>query len=139
MIAELNRQRWLKQSGSETAEIAHLKRIRKRSEITSLLLSITPTPPELPPDLGLPAPYTLDVPRTAALTPTSLSLKSSLWPTVFAPRRKGESEPWTRGRTRWARDALQIVTQEAANALADGEVSRVRFFNLMNGLRMPVA
>ena len=78
--------------------------------------------PELPPALDLAPPYQLPVPRSAALTPTSLALKNALWPTVFAPRRKGEPEDWSRARARWACTAMLRVVEEAQAARAAGEV-----------------
>ena len=82
--------------------------------------------PELSPildlDLDLSPPYQLTVPRSAALTPTSLALKNALWPTVFAPRRKGEPEDWSRARAQWACAAMLRVVEEARAARAAGEV-----------------
>jgi tRNA-specific adenosine deaminase 3 len=69
-------------------------------------------------------PYSVPVPRAAALTRTSLSLKSSLWPTVFAPRRKGNPEPWSPEKVRWAQDAMQIVLGNALQSSTKGEVSQ---------------
>lgn len=89
---------------------------------TLLLTSTFPTVPELPPALDLAPPYQLPVPRSAALTPTSLALKNALWPTVFAPRRKGEPEDWSRARARWACTAMLRVVEEAQAARAAGEV-----------------
>lgn len=105
--------------------MVHLKRIRRGQSFSSLLLAFTsthPTPPPLPEDVELPAPYIVTVPRTAALTPTSLKLKSTLWPTIFAPRRKGEPEEWSRGKLKWAWEAMQFLTQEAKQALSEREV-----------------
>ena len=78
--------------------------------------------PDLPPILDLAPPYQLRVPRSAALTPTSLALKNTLWPTVFAPRRKGEPEDWSRARAQWACAAMLRVVEEARAARAAGEV-----------------
>ena len=78
--------------------------------------------PELDLDLDLAPPYRLTVPRSAALTPTSLALKNALWPTVFAPRRKGEPEDWSRARAQWACAAMLRVVDEARAARAAGEV-----------------
>lgn len=89
---------------------------------TLLLTNTSPTVPELPPDLDLASPYQLKVPRSAALTPISLALKNALWPTVFAPRRKGEPEDWSRARARWACAAMERVVEEARAARAAGEV-----------------
>jgi len=89
---------------------------------TLLLTSTSPTVPELPPDLDLSPPYQLPVPRSAALTPASLALKNALWPTVFAPRRKGEPEDWSRARAQWACAAMARVVEEARVARAAGEV-----------------
>jgi len=89
---------------------------------TLLLTSTSPTVPSLPPDLDLAPPYQLAVPRSAALTPTSLALKNALWPTVYAPRRKGEPEDWSRARARWACAAMARVLEEARAARAAGEV-----------------
>jgi hypothetical protein len=118
--------RWLKSSGLDTPTLSHLKRVRKSptgTHSTLLLTSTSPTTaPELPPDLDLAAPYQLAVPRSAALTPTSLALKNALWPTVFAPRRKGEPEDWSRARAQWACAAMVRVVEEARAARAAGEV-----------------
>jgi tRNA-specific adenosine deaminase 3 len=95
-----------------------------------MLLSITPEPPELPNELNLPQPYILAVPRTVALSLNSLHLKSTLWPTVFAPRRRGEPEQWSRGKVEWALDAMEVVVAEASRARAKGEVSN-SVFNLV--------
>lgn len=92
---------------------------------TLLLTSTSPTVPELPPDLDLSPPYQLAVPRSAALTPASLALKNALWPTVFAPRRKGEPEDWSRARAQWACAAMARVVEEARAARAAGEVRGV--------------
>ena len=81
--------------------------------------------PTLPSDL--PTPYQLPVPRSAALTPASLALKNTFWPTVFAPRRKGEPEDWTRARAHWACTAMTRVLQEAHAARATGEVPSYYF------------
>jgi tRNA-specific adenosine deaminase 3 len=85
---------------------------------------MSPTTPDLPQDLDLDLapPYQLAVPRSAALTPTSLALKNALWPTVFAPRRKGEPEDWSRARAQWACAAMLRVVEEARAARATGEV-----------------
>jgi len=120
--------RWLKQSGLEASDLGHLKRIRKLNEATTLLLNTSPFPPQIPQELHLPAPYRLDVPRTVALTQASLKLKCSLWPTFFAPVRKDEAEPWSRGKVHWARKAFQRVLEEASQAHSEGEVPSVFFF-----------
>jgi tRNA-specific adenosine deaminase 3 len=52
----------------------------------------------LPAELGLGPPVVVKVPKHPARTPTSLALKNALWPTVFAPRRKGEPDPWARAK-----------------------------------------
>ena len=117
--------RWLKSSGLDTPTLSHLKRVRKSptgTHSTLLLTSTSPTVPELPPDLDLAPPYQRAVPRSAALTPTSLALKNALWPTVFAPRRKGEPEDWSRARAQWACAAMLRVVEEARAARAAGEV-----------------
>ncbi|KDQ62574.1 hypothetical protein JAAARDRAFT_171049 [Jaapia argillacea MUCL 33604] len=117
--------RWLKQTGLDDPTLSHLKRIRKQDENTSLLLARNrPTfpLPDLPDDIGLSQPYTLSVPSTAALTLSSLKLKSSLWPTVYAPRRKGEAEEWSRGKVKWACDAMKTVVRSARRAQENGEL-----------------
>ncbi|KAI9443456.1 hypothetical protein H4582DRAFT_1196519 [Lactarius indigo] len=114
--------RWHRSSGLDTPTLAHLKRVRKSPTAahSSILLTAAPTAPTLPTDL--PPPYRLPVPRSAALTPASLALKNALWPTVFAPRRKGEPEDWTRARAHWACTAMARVVQEAHAARAAGEL-----------------
>ncbi|KAH9969902.1 cytidine deaminase-like protein [Russula dissimulans] len=117
--------KWLKSSGLDTPTLSHLKRVRKSptgTHSTLLLTSTSPTVPELPPDLDLAAPYQLAVPRSAAITPISLALKNALWPTVFAPRRKGEPEDWSRRRARWACAAMACVVEEARAARSAGEL-----------------
>ncbi|KDR82703.1 hypothetical protein GALMADRAFT_88274 [Galerina marginata CBS 339.88] len=108
--------KWLKQAGLEGPELGHLKRVRRRGENMSLLLSTTSEPPQLPQDLNLPAPYLIPVPVSSALTLPSLSLKSALWPTMYTPRRKDEPEPWTRGKTRWAWNAMKRAADMAIKA-----------------------
>lgn len=106
--------------------MAHLKRIRRQESKTTLLLTFasgSPAPPLLPESAKLPSPYVLAVPRSAALTPTSLKLKSTFWPTVYTPRRKGEAEKWSRGRTVWACEAMRHVVGEARQAQEKGEVT----------------
>jgi hypothetical protein len=120
--------RWLKSSGHDTPTLSHLKRVRKSptgTHSTLLLTSTSPTAPDLPSDLDLAPPYQLTVPRSAALTPASLALKNALWPTVFAPRRKGEPEDWSRARAQWACAAMVRVVEEARAARAAGEVRTV--------------
>ncbi|KAN0124665.1 hypothetical protein V8E53_015701 [Lactarius tabidus] len=115
---------WHRSSGLDTPTLAHLKRVRKSpiAAHSSILLTASPTAPTLPTDTDLPPPYQLPVPRSAALTPASLALKNTFWPTVFAPRRKGEPEDWTRARAHWACAAMARVIQEAHAARAAGEL-----------------
>ncbi|KAL7280180.1 hypothetical protein ACG7TL_006599 [Trametes sanguinea] len=117
--------KWLKQSGFETPSMAHLKRIRKVDNKMSLVLVLTrdhPQPPQFPETIDLPAPYMVVVPKTAALTMTSLKLKSTLWPTIYAPRKKFEPEPWSRGKARWACEAMKEVVRLARLAGEKGEL-----------------
>ncbi|KAH9851569.1 hypothetical protein C2E23DRAFT_895739 [Lenzites betulinus] len=117
--------KWLKQSGFDTPSLAHLKRIRKLGEHMSIVLILTkehPDPPSFPADIELPPPYVVTVPRTVALTMTSLKLKSSLWPTIYAPRKKFEPEPWNKGRVLWACDAMREVVRAAQTAGQQGEI-----------------
>lgn len=78
--------------------------------------------PQLPADLASPEPRIIQVPRSAALTPIALQHKTTYWPTVYAPRKKHELEPWSRGRARWAWEAMSNVIREAQTAKAKGEV-----------------
>ncbi|PPR05353.1 hypothetical protein CVT24_007967 [Panaeolus cyanescens] len=105
--------KWLKQSGLEGPELGHLKRIRKQGPTTTLLLCTGTPPPPFPENLDLPAPYLLPVPSSPALTLPSLQLKSHLWPTMYAPRRKDEAEPWTRGKLKWAWDCMKTAVDHA--------------------------
>ncbi|PBK97825.1 hypothetical protein ARMGADRAFT_1076281 [Armillaria gallica] len=89
---------------------------------TRLLLTALPTCPSPPTDFNLPDPIQLTVPTSAALTPTSLALKSSYWPTIYAPRRKGETEPWSQGKVAWARDAMSLTVAVALRAQENGEL-----------------
>ncbi|KAI0647731.1 hypothetical protein C8Q79DRAFT_999339 [Trametes meyenii] len=117
--------KWLKQSGFDIPSMAHLKRIRKSDDKMSMILILTheqPTPPILPESIELPAPYVVTVPKTAALTASSLKLKSSLWPTIYAPRKKFEPEPWSKGKVRWACEAMKEVVKRAQVAGRNGEL-----------------
>ncbi|KAF9565707.1 hypothetical protein CPC08DRAFT_683412 [Agrocybe pediades] len=110
--------KWIKQTGLDGPEMGHLKRIRKKRSSTSLVLSTSSEPPELPAELDLPAPYQLPVPTSSALTLPSLNLKSALWPTTYTPRRKDEPEPWTRDKLRWAWNAMKKTVDFAVEARA---------------------
>ncbi|KAH9160662.1 cytidine deaminase-like protein [Lactarius sanguifluus] len=94
----------------------------------------SPPPPPTPPSSSPPPRPRRYSPRTSPRptnyqsraaqrsTPASLALKNALWPTVFAPRRKGEPEDWTRARAHWACAAMARVVQEAHAARAAGEL-----------------
>lgn len=117
--------RWLKNSGLETPTMSHLKRIRKHESRLTVLLALTtecPQVPTLPNIPGLSEPYAVDVASSAALTQISLKHKNTLWPTIYAPRKKGELEQWTRGRVLWACEAMRRTVQEARAATEYGEV-----------------
>lgn len=115
----------LKQAGLDGPELGHLKRIRKHGATTSLLLCTEPDIPQLPQGLNLPAPYLLPVPVSSALTLPSLALKSALWPTMYTPRRKDEPEPWTRGKLKWAWDAMKNAVDAATRAQCDDREVRL--------------
>ncbi|KAI9568605.1 hypothetical protein HD554DRAFT_2022042 [Boletus coccyginus] len=115
--------RWLKQSGLDKDALSHLKRVRRQASLCTLLLDTSPDPPALPREPSLDPPYQLPVPRHPALTPTSLALKNTFWPTVFAPKRKWEPEPWTMARVRWASDAVRRLKRAYARiAQSNGEL-----------------
>ncbi|KAI0338908.1 hypothetical protein BDW22DRAFT_1362213 [Trametopsis cervina] len=117
--------KWLKQSGYDTPSFAHLKRIRKTGATTTLLVSpaaLTPDTPRLPSDMDLPEPYILEVPRSAALTQLALKNKTTFWPTIYAPRKKYELEPWSRAKVRWAWEAMRAVIKRANAALVEGQL-----------------
>ncbi|KAF9220983.1 hypothetical protein BS17DRAFT_786292 [Gyrodon lividus] len=115
--------KWLKQSGLNADSLSHLKRIRRQGSSPSLLLDTSHEPPRLPPDIGLGVPYQLPVPCYPALSQTSLQLKNTFWPTVFAPKRKWEPEKWTRGKIRWASDAMNCLKKESIKITTSGELS----------------
>ena len=120
----------MKKAGLETPDLEHLRRIRRTEGNGQLLLTMALSPPELPAELHLPAPYTFEIPVSAALTPETLKLKSAIWPTIYSPRRKWEPEPWSRAKVAWAWDAVQTLLAEASRAKKDGEVfSRLLFKN----------
>ncbi|KAJ7134532.1 cytidine deaminase-like protein [Mycena epipterygia] len=114
--------KWLRRSELDASELGHLKRVRKQGDKSTFLLSVSPEPPSLPQDINLPAPFLITVPASAAVTPTSLSLKTVLWPTTYAPRRKGEVEDWSQGKARWAWEAMRVVVQEASRWRDKGEL-----------------
>ncbi|ESK95040.1 histone lysine methyltransferase set7 [Moniliophthora roreri MCA 2997] len=114
--------KWLKKVGLDDPDLGHLKRIRKQDNRTSLLLTTSPICPNLPEELNLPETYQVPVPISPALTLTSLSFKATFWPTYYTPRRKGESEDWTRGKCGWAWEAMRTVISEAVKASVTGEL-----------------
>ncbi|KAJ6512192.1 cytidine deaminase-like protein [Mycena vitilis] len=114
--------KWLRRSELDADELGHLKRVRKSGDKSTFLLRVSPDPPSLPEDIELSEPYLVTVPSSVALTPTSLTLKTSLWPTIYAPRRKGEVEQWPQGKARWAWEAMHVVVQEALRWRANGEL-----------------
>ena len=118
--------RWLKQSGLDKT-LSHLKRVRRQASLCTLLLDTSPDPPSLPPQPALDPPYQLPIPRHPALTPTSLALKNTYWPTVFCPKRKWEPEPYTTARVRWASDAVRRLKHAYAKTAIsqNGEVSSI--------------
>ncbi|KAI5120772.1 hypothetical protein M0805_004735 [Coniferiporia weirii] len=119
--------KWVKVAGLETPDLIHLKRIRRTDSASTLLLAGSEFPPSIPEDLGLPQPYQINVPVTVALTPKSLKLKLRIWPTVYAPRRKGEPEPWSRAKAAWAWEAVETLKTEANKAAAHGELPVVSY------------
>ncbi|KAL0960634.1 hypothetical protein HGRIS_005663 [Hohenbuehelia grisea] len=121
--------RWLKQHKLDE-ELGHLKRVRRKDGVTSLLLhpvSLTPSLPEFPQEVSMQSPYQVSVPASAALTPLSHELKNKLWPTIFAPPRKDQVDPWTRGKLRWACSAIEKLQAESSKAVAHGEFPIVAF------------
>ncbi|KAF9527574.1 cytidine deaminase-like protein [Crepidotus variabilis] len=119
--------KWMKQSSLDTPQLSHLKRIRKQAETTTFLIttcdanSKIPTPlPELTPPPN--DPYIVDVPASVALTLPSLSLKNALWPTIYAPKRRDETEAWTKAKVRWARAAMATIVSKAEEAKQKGEL-----------------
>ncbi|KAI0795324.1 cytidine deaminase-like protein [Irpex lacteus] len=116
--------------GYDTPTLTHLKRIRKTGPTTTMLLStvsLTPIAPQPPGEFGLNSPYILQVPRSAALTQLALQHKTTFWPTVYAPRKKFEAEPWPRAKVRWAWQTMQTVIKEANAAKAKGELPVVAY------------
>ena len=116
--------RWIKEAGFDAPNLDHLKRIKKPGPngLPTLLLTDSPSPPTIPSDFPLSEVYQLDVPELVALTPASLKHKMKIWPTNYAPRRKGEPEPWTRAMVAWAWDAVEVLRKEAKKAIDAGEV-----------------
>ena len=113
--------RWIKNNGLEAPELGHLKRIRKLGDLTTLLLTVAPTPPALPEFINN-QPYLLPVPSSSALTLLSLSLKLALWPTFYTPCRKGEEDAWSRGKATWAWEAMDAAVNVAIRAKERGDV-----------------
>ncbi|KAL5501410.1 TAD3 [Sanghuangporus vaninii] len=119
--------KWIKAAGLETPDLVHLKRIRRAGPVSSLLLSASVAPPIIPEDFHLSEPYQVDVPESVALTSKSLKLKTQIWPTVFAPRRKGEPEPWCRAKAAWAWEAVEVLKSEARQASKAGELPIISY------------
>ncbi|KAG2100418.1 uncharacterized protein F5147DRAFT_710294 [Suillus discolor] len=119
--------KWLKQSGLESDTLSHLKRIRKRDSISTLLLSVSSSVPVLPTNIDIGGPYQISVPCHPALTQTSLILKNTLWPTVYAPRRKWEPEKWSIAKVQWARDAINHILRNTAETASSDELPVVAY------------
>ncbi|KZT42661.1 cytidine deaminase-like protein [Sistotremastrum suecicum HHB10207 ss-3] len=104
-------------------DLQHLKRVRKTSleegGFKSTLLLSLEHPTVLPPNL--PEPYISPVPTSPARNLEEVVLKSTIWPTVYQPRRV-EKITWTYGRIRWIRAGIQRVVDEARRAKEMGEV-----------------
>ncbi|KAF8349305.1 cytidine deaminase-like protein [Amanita rubescens] len=113
--------KWIKQNGLETPELGHLKRVKKQGGLTTLLLTMGATLPPLPEFIDN-QPYLVSVPSSSALTLPSLSLKSAIWPTFYAPRRKGEEDEWSRGKARWAWEAMEAAVNVAIRAKESGDL-----------------
>ncbi|KAG9315928.1 hypothetical protein JVU11DRAFT_3579 [Chiua virens] len=109
--------RWLKQAGSRQGRSIASQTHPETRPFHTLLLDTSSAPPSLPPSPPLDPPYQLPVPCHPARTPTSLSLKNTFWPTVFAPKRKWELEPWTRAKVRWASEAIHHLKHAHAEAV----------------------
>ncbi|KAG2151367.1 hypothetical protein DEU56DRAFT_777532 [Suillus clintonianus] len=114
--------KWLKQSGLESDTLSHLKRIRKKDHLSTLLLTVSPSVPLLPKNIDIGDPYQIPVPCNPALTQTSLVFKNTLWPTVYAPRRKWEPEKWSVAKVQWARDAISHILRETAQTTSSDEL-----------------
>ncbi|KAJ7600982.1 hypothetical protein C8J56DRAFT_23032 [Mycena floridula] len=119
--------KWLKLNKLDDGELGHLKRIRKQNEKATFLITTSSTVPDLPSDLNLPEAYQVDVPTSSAQTQNSLALKSTLWPTMYTPRRKGEPEPWSRGKVNWAWQSVRTLVEAASKSLHDGELPIVAY------------
>ncbi|KAG1748668.1 hypothetical protein EDB19DRAFT_1905016 [Suillus lakei] len=107
---------------SRADTLSHLKRIRKKDHISTLLLTVSPSAPLLPKNVDIGEPYQISVPCNPALTQTSLTLKNTLWPTVYAPRRKWEPEKWSIAKVQWARDAIDHILRETARTTSSDEL-----------------
>ncbi|KAL1736663.1 hypothetical protein EV714DRAFT_198278 [Schizophyllum commune] len=118
--------KWLKDSKLEAASeatLGHLKQTTPSSAPTStLLLTTSPDPPAIPPDLELGEPYEVTVPASAAQTLASLALKTALWPTNYTPRKKDEIPKWTRGQAKGAWEAMRTAVEGGLRAQEEGEL-----------------
>lgn len=114
--------RWVKEAGLETADLQHLKRIRRSDTQSTLLLSGISSRPAIPESFNLAEPYICRVPANAALTLEELKANALIWPTTYAPRRKGEPDPWSRAKAAWAWEAVDVLLSEAERARVIGEV-----------------
>ncbi|KAF9643382.1 hypothetical protein BDM02DRAFT_3151652 [Thelephora ganbajun] len=111
--------KWIKQTGLEHSSLMHLKRARKSDSGVTVLLSsleLHPSPPPIPPEMESFKVYQLKVPAYPAVTITSMKIKQSIWPVMYAPPRKYELEEWTAGGVKWA---TVIMKQTIVYALSD--------------------
>ena len=124
--------RWIRDAGLESPALQHLKCVHhslsSSSSSKKLQLLDVNVPPLTfrytpPPDLSLSEPYITQVPLHSALTYTSMALKNRVWTTVYAPRRRGEGEAWSRGKVQWARGVVRELYEEVERLEGSGEVS----------------
>ena len=103
----------------------HLKRARKNESGVTVLLSsleLHNSPPPIPPEIESSKVYQLRVPTYPAITMTSMNIKKSIWPVVYAPPRKYEPEGWTAGEVKWAKAIMKQVVAYALLNASTGEV-----------------
>ncbi|KAG1772311.1 cytidine deaminase-like protein [Suillus occidentalis] len=105
------------------AMLYHISNVSgKKTSISTLLLSVSSSVPVLPANVDIGDPYRIYVPCNPALTQTSLVLKNTLWPTVYAPRRKWEPEKWSIAKVQWARDAISHILRKTARIMSSDEL-----------------
>jgi len=85
-------------------------------------LELHPSPPPVLPEMESFKVYQVKVPAYPAITITSMKIKQSIWPVVYAPPKKYEPDEWTAGEVKWAIATMKQVITYALSCERKDEV-----------------